>query len=580
MRADLFICFLLCSALLGLSPVEATDSRLVLDKEARDWVDRHLREMSLEQKVGQLMVPATGTHFTNLGSEKFQRIEQDIVRYHVGGYHTFRGEVLSAALLIRRMQALAAVPLLITADLEGGAGLIFRGGTRFPKAMALGATFDPSNAYRVGQVTALEAAKIGVNVNFYPVVDVNNNPRNPIINIRSFGEDPAQVSKMATAYIRGIQRNGILATAKHFPGHGDTSRDSHLELPTIEVSRDRLNKVELPPFQAAIEAGTEAIMTAHLYLPALEQEPGLPATLSRRIVTQLLRDELSFRGLIFTDAMTMRGITTHYSEAEAALRAIQAGADIILHPPDVETTFKGILEAVRQGRISQHRLNQSVRRVLEAKAKLGLHQYSLANFSDIDQDVGKLEHQLQAQKIVESAVTLVRDQGNVLPIRPESGATVLMLTLMDQPRSSDSRGQTLVREFQRRHAKTTHLKVLPATSLTEIGLIEKLAESVDYIVVGAYIRVAAYKGSISLSQNQLRLLNHLCTVQRPFVLVLFGSPYLLTFVPQLPTYILTYEDYSGAERAAVKAILGEIPFRGKLPISLPGLYPFGHGIQR
>ena len=553
---------------------------MVLDKEARDWVDRHLGEMSLEQKVGQLIVPATSTDFTNLSSEKFQRIEQDIVRYQVGGYHTFRGEVLSAALLIHRMQALAAVPLLITADLEGGAGLIFRGGTRFPKAMALGATFDPSKAYLVGQITALEARKIGVNVNFYPVVDVNNNPRNPIINIRSFGENPAQVSKMATAYIRGTQQNGILATAKHFPGHGDTSRDSHLELPTIKVSRERLNKVELPPFQAAIEAGIEAIMTAHLYLPALEQEAGLPATLSQRILTQLLRDELSFEGLIFTDAMTMRGITAHYSETEAALRAIQAGADIILHPPDVEKTFEGILEAVRQGQISQHRLNQSVRRVLEAKAKLGLHHYSEASFSDIDQDVGSLDHRQEAQKIVESAVTLVRDQGNVLPIRPNSDATVLMLTVMDQLSSGDLRGQMLVREFQRRHAKTTHLQVLPTTPLKEIALIEELAQSVDYIVVGAYIRVAAYKGSIGLSRNQLGLLNHLCTVQRPFILALFGSPYLLTFIPQLPTYILTYEDYSGAETAAIKAILGEIPFRGKLPISLPGLYPFGHGIQR
>ena len=580
MKAYSFICSLLCSASLVLSSAEAIDSRMVLDREARDWVNRHLQEMSLEQKVGQLLVPATGTHFINLSSEKFQRVEQDIVHYHVGGYHAFRGEVLSAALLIRRMQALAAVPLLITADLEGGAGLIFRGGTRFPKAMALGATFDPSNAYLVGQITAREAGKVGVNVNFYPVVDVNNNPRNPIINIRSFGEDPAQVSKMATAYIRGIQRNGMLATAKHFPGHGDTTKDSHLELPTIKVSRDRLNKVELPPFQAAIEAGTEAIMTAHLYLPALEEESGLPSTLSRRILTQLLRDELRFKGLIFTDAMTMRGITAHYSETEAALRAIQAGADIILHPPNVERTFKGILDAVRQGLISHHRLNQSVRRVLEAKAKLGLHHYSEENFCDIDQDVGSLEHRQQAQKIIESAVTLVRDQRNILPIRPELDATVLMLTVMDQLRSSDSRGHTLVREFQRRHAKTTHLQVLPTTPMTELGLIEELAESVDYIVVGAYVRVAAYKGSVGLSRNQLRLLNHLCTVQRPFVLVLFGSPYLLTFIPQLPTYILTYEDYSGAETAAVKAMLGEIPFRGKLPISIPGLYPFGHGIQR
>ena len=244
--------------LLGLAVVAPTLSHTQkpgLDEEARVWVESTFEKMSLEEKIGQLIIGGADSNFTNLRSDKFQKIRDDITRHHVGGYHAFGGELLSAALLIQRMQELASVPLLITADLEGGTGLIFRGGTRFPKAMALAATFDPETARRVGRMTALEAQSIGVNINFYPVVDVNNNPLNPIINIRSFGEDPQQVSRMAVAYIEGFQENGLIATAKHFPGHGDTSTDSHLQLPVITVSRERLERVELVPFREAIRAG-------------------------------------------------------------------------------------------------------------------------------------------------------------------------------------------------------------------------------------------------------------------------------------------------------------------------------------
>ena len=498
----------------------------------------------------------------------------------MGGYLAQGGEVFSAAFLIQRMQELARVPLFITADLEGGAGLIFRGGTRFPKAMALGATFDPEIAYQVGETTALEAKSLGINVNFYPVVDVNNNPLNPIISIRSFGEDPEWVSKMAAAYIRGVQENGLLATAKHFPGHGDTSTDSHLELPVIEVSRERMEKVELPPFQAAIEAGVQAIMTAHLAIPALEPEEGLPATLSRRILTDLLRKEMDFEGLVFTDAMNMGGIRARWKDGEAAVLAIAAGADLILYPTSVEATFKGLLQAVRQGKIGEERLNDSVRRILQAKARLGLHQNSLVDIASIDRTVGSPDNQEAAQKIMDEAITLVRDEKGVLPFRPRRDSAVLLLTLLDERRPMESRGLSFVREFRRRRFQTTHVEVLPQASSEELGLIQELAKRVDYVVVGAYIRIAASKGSIELSLNQIELLKNLSELPKPLALVTFGSPYLLTWIPEIPSYILAYDDYPGAELAAVKAILGETPFRGKLPISLPELYPIGHGIQK
>ena len=289
-----------------------------VDPAAEQWVHNRIRGMTLEEKVGQVLIAGTESDFTHVDSPKFRRIKEDITRYHVGGYHAFGGNALTAALLLYRMQDVARLPLLITADLEGGAGLIFEGGTRFPKAMALGATFDPKNAYTVGKITAQEGRSLGIHLNFYPVADVNNNPANPIISIRSFGEHPGWVSKMASAYIRGSQDHGMLATAKHFPGHGDTATDSHLELPVIHVSRERMDQVELPPFRAAIQAGVEAIMTAHLYIPALEPQHRLPATLSRRVLTGLLREEMGFDGLVVTDAMTMRGISAHYPPGEAA----------------------------------------------------------------------------------------------------------------------------------------------------------------------------------------------------------------------------------------------------------------------
>jgi beta-N-acetylhexosaminidase len=569
--------------LLGLAVVAPTLSHAQkpgLDEEARVWVESTFEKMSLEEKIGQLIIGGADSNFTNLRSDKFQKIRDDITRHHVGGYHAFGGELLSAALLIQRMQELASVPLLITADLEGGTGLIFRGGTRFPKAMALAATFDPETARRVGRMTALEAQSIGVNINFYPVVDVNNNPLNPIINIRSFGEDPQQVSRMAVAYIEGFQENGLIATAKHFPGHGDTSTDSHLQLPVITVSRERLERVELVPFREAIRAGVGAVMTAHLVIPALEPGSAVPATLSERISTGLLKQEMGFDGLVVTDAMNMGGLRHHYGDAEAAVRAFTAGADLILFPSSIQRAFVGLRAALVEGRISQSRLDRSVRRILEVKAGLGLHRGSRSYLSAIDQQVGAPEQLESSQRIMDRAITLVRDEKDVLPFSPEPNARVLLLTLLDERRPRESRGAAFVAQFLRRHRRTQHLEVLPDVSVQQSDSIEELAEDADYLVIGTYIRGAANKGELGLSPGEMQLLERLSRIRRPAAFVLFGSPYLLPLVSQLPTYIVAYDDYPGAELAAVKTILGEIPFLGKLPISLPDLYPIGHGLRK
>jgi beta-N-acetylhexosaminidase len=552
------------------------------NQAASVWVEKTLAAMTVDEKIGQLLIPAVVGMFMNQDTEAFQQIRRDITEFHVGGYHML-GEVntlhepAGVALLLNHMQELAKLPLWITADFEGGVGLRYMGATRLPRAMAMGATNDPEMAYLAGRVAAVEARAMGVHVNFYPVVDVNNNARNPIINIRSFGGDPARVSKMARAYIRGSQAAGAMATAKHFPGHGDTSTDSHLELPTIDVDRARLDQIELPPFRAAIEEGVGGVMSAHIALPRIETEK-LPATLSSKVLTGVLRTEMNFTGVIFTDAMNMRGVAAHYPEGEAAVRSIKAGADIVLYPPNVEKAFNAIKRAVETNEISVSRIDQSVRRVLTAKARLGLDKNRLVDINRLDRVLGNAEHQRAARQIIENGITLVRDKRKVLPLKLVPEQKVLFITMVDNSEGwrDGVPGRAFHAGLAERHPKTTNVYVTDKTSPAEFDLIKKLVALSDVVIVNGFIRVSSFKGSIDMTEGEINLLKHFSASEKPFVFVLYGSPYLITFVPDLPSYVLAYEYYPAAEEAALKAVLGEIEFKGRLPIELPGLYEIGH----
>ncbi|MFZ2491101.1 MAG: glycoside hydrolase family 3 N-terminal domain-containing protein, partial [Thermoanaerobaculia bacterium] len=429
-------------------------------------------------------------------------------------------------------------------------------------------------------VTATEGLAMGIGVQFYPVVDVQNNPRNPIINIRSFGEDPAKVSSLAIAYLKAVQANGMLATAKHFPGHGDVDSDSHLVLPTLDVDRARLDSVELPPFRASIDAGVAAVMSAHIYLPQLETEKDLPATLSKNVMTSLLRDELKFKGLVFSDAMDMGGITTRYDEKEATVRAIEAGNDIVLFPPHVGIAFEAIRDAVASGRLTEARIDESVRRILAAKKQLGLERYKPADVNALTSILGAKEHREIAKRIAEEAITLVRDEKKVLPLKPSPDLSVLHVALLDSRDGwrEGPVGNVAAAEMLKRFPRTVNVRVDNLTSATEYEVIRKAADLVDAIVVNVFVRVGSYKGSIDLNPQQLSLLRAFAKSARPFVLVLHGSPFLLQSIPELPSYVLTYDTHNDAERVAIRAITGEIPFKGHLPVSLPGLHPRGHGI--
>jgi beta-N-acetylhexosaminidase len=551
----------------------------------QDWVEATLAQMTLDEKVGQLIIPAAVGMFMVRESDTFKEIERDITQFHVGGYHwlgdvTALHEPAGAAVVTNYFQKLSKLPLFITADFEGGAGYRFIGATRLPRAMAMGATDNEDLVYQAGRITAEESRAIGINVNFYPVVDVNNNARNPIINIRSFGSDPALVSRMARGYIRGLQGNGAMATAKHFPGHGDTSTDSHMELPVVDVDRARLDKIELPPFRAAVQEGVGGVMSAHIALPQLMNDK-TPATLAPKMLTDLLRKDLGFKGIIFTDAMNMRGVAAHYPEGEAAVRAVQAGADVILYPPSVEKAFNGIKQAVQSGEIKEARLDESVRRLLAAKQKLGLDKNRFTDIDKLTSLLGSKEHQETAQKIIDSAITLVRDEKRVLPLKLDPNQKVLFISIVDNGEGwrEYQPGRTFYTNLLRRHRNATSVNISQETSPAEFELIKKLAAFSDVVIVNAFIRIAAYKGDVDLTDGELGLLKTLSKSSKPFAFVMFGSPYLLTFVPELPTYVLAYEYYQGAEEAALKAVLGEIEFKGKLPIDLPGFYQLGHNVR-
>ena len=567
------------------------DAQFKLTPEQQSWVDQTLAHMTLDEKIGQVIFPVTSGAFANLGSDEFQKIKENIGKYHVGGYHIegyTGGNPVSSAYLISRMQQLAQVPLLITADFEGGAGYEFPGATRFPRGMAIGATGKVQYAYDAAAFTAREAKAMGVNVNFYPVVDVNNNPQNPIINIRSFGESPTSVGDFAQAYVKGTQENGVLATAKHFPGHGDTSVDSHLELPVINFDRARLNLIELPPFEAAIKAGVDAVMTAHIYLPQLEKTPGLPASLSPAITTNLLRHDLGFQGLVFTDALVMHAVSSNFGADQAAVRAIEAGADVALEPADIPGAFAALQAAVAKGDLTLERLDQSVRRLLAAKAWAGLdvqtgvqHGQRGPDLNQVDTLVGTRAAAQKSDEIIEHALTLVKDERNAIPLRIDPGDQALLLNFVDtdNPGFSSPPGLTFHAEFMKRHPRTLFAQVGPTVTRNDADLIRQLAAVTRAVVASCSIRIASSKGSLGLSEPQQELLRSIAHHDGPFVFALFGSPYLLNYIPELPSYALAFDFYPGAEAAMVRALFGEISFQGKLPVTV-GTYPVGFSLKK
>jgi beta-glucosidase-like glycosyl hydrolase len=589
----------------GQTPAGTAALADTLDRQAQRWVDETFKRMTLDDKVGQLFMTSIDSMYLASDTDRFDALVEKIKTLKVGGIIAFGGSERAPSVLLNttygtvtlgqpfavastlnRLQQVSALPLLTAADFETGVAFRIAGATGFPRAMAFGAAGDEQLVFEAARITGREGRALGIHLNFAPVADVNNNARNPVINTRAFGEVPASVGTLNAAYIRGLKAGGMLSTLKHFPGHGDTDVDSHIGLPVITHPRDRLDAVELPSFRAGIAAGADAVMTAHIQLPALDPGEFSPTTLSRPIVTGLLRDELKFGGLIVTDAMTMDAVARRLSPGEAAVRAVQAGNDLILQSPDDAAAMAAVKAAVTAGTIPMAQIDASVRRVLTTKARLGLHRARTVSLDAIPTVVGGREHAKIARDVSQRSVTLLKDDRNHVPLRVPRESAVLYLSVLDYPGGwrIASPSRTVIPELRQRWPTLTAIELSDRSTPAEIDLVRATAARYDAIVVSVFVRASSGSGRMDLAPPVTRLLQDLArttaNTPKPFVTMFFGNPYVPMFVPELPAVLLTYDFYDHAELSAVRALAGEAPIGGRLPITLPGLFDAGFGLVR
>ena len=565
----------------GSSPVEP-----ILSADARAWVEETLAGLSLRERVAQLVMVWMSGGYAPRDDEEFTRIESLVRDDAIGGIVISLGTPLGYATRLNRLQASADVPLLVGADFESGAGfrvsgvfalpnmLEMPGATVLPPAMALGAADDEDFAYSAGRITGVEARALGVHITFSPVLDVNNNPANPIIATRSFGEDPERVAALGAAFIRGARDAGLLATAKHFPGHGDTGTDSHIALPVIPGDRARLDSLELVPFRRAIAEGVDAVMTAHVAAPGILGAGAPPATLSPYFMTEMLRDDLGFDGVLFTDALDMAAIADDYGASEAAIRSLEAGSDVLLMPREPLRAIAAVVGAVRSGRLTTERIDASARRVLELKARARLHEGAEVDPDAIPRFVGTQGHESFARGAAARSITLVRNEAGAVPLESRSVRSVLSVTFA---RTNDlAAGRTFDRELGRA-VRVRRARIGFDTQPGVYGSLLRRALSVDAVIFSAYVRPGAAGNSADLPEAVRGFLDRLDAAGRSSVLVSFGSPYLLTSVPDAKTYLIAWGGADASQEAAALALLGA-PVSGRLPISLPPRHALGDGL--
>ena len=584
-----------------------------LDRDGEKWAEKTLHKLSLEEKVGQLFMVWVRAEFLNINSPEYLQLRDTMSKYHVGSFamtvrweppFLYRNQPYEAAELLNRLQQDSKLPLLFAADFERGVTMRLHGATTFPHAMAFGATGKTDYAEAFGRITAQESRAIGVHWNFFPDADVNSNPANPIINTRSFGEDPQQVGDLVAAYIKGSRANGMMTTAKHFPGHGDTATDSHLSVAQVTGNRARLDSVELAPFRQAITAGVDSVMVAHVTVPALEPDPNRVATTSPAIVTDLLQHQLGFQGIVVTDALDMAGLTRLYSTniGRAAVEAFKAGSDLLLIPADLEASYNAVLEAARSGEIPSARLDASVLKLLKAKASLGLHKVRLVDVNALPEIIGKPENLAMGQQIADDAVTLVRDNGKLLPLK-QSGTVkaglpyqhvdevrngVVALVLSEDVRTDS--GRALERALKARVPDANVIYVDPRIAAALSEEILKAVDQAQAVIAAVYVVPTAGKAmkgangltnSVSLNDASGTLLQSVLDRAAAKTAVLaMGNPYVAQDFPAIQTYLCTFSNAGVSETSAIKALFGEIAIRGHLPVSIPNIAQRGAGIER
>ncbi len=594
-----------------------------LTVDGNKWAEKTLKKLSLEEKIGQMIQVRAFADFLNVQSDEYKQISDAIKKYHLGSIILtvrvadgllVRDLPYEAAAITNLLQNDSKLPLLVAADFERGLSMRLNETPAFPHAMAFGATHNPQFEEKFAAITAQESRAIGVHWNFFPVADVNINPANPIINTRSFGEDPNEVGDMVAAYIKGSRENGMLSTAKHFPGHGDTATDSHLGVATVSGNIERIDTVELPPFEKAVKAGVDSIMVAHVTIPALEPDPNRVATTSSKVVTELLKDKLHFQGLVVTDALEMHGLTRLYPENDpnsagrAAVDAVKAGNDMVLLPSDLAGAFNGLVQAAKSGEISQAQINASVLKILRAKASLNLNKSRLVDLTQISEIVSRPDSLEFAQQVADAAVTLVRDNGQVLPFAKTSGTPLQPASYQAQASpgttttapgptvaiviSDDIRsewGRAFEVELRRRVSPLKVFFVDGKIAGPMTPVILDAANQAQKVIVAAYVVPTAAKqtvvngqltNSVGLNDANGALMAQLLQADAAKIAVVaMGNPYLVMNFPGVQTYLCTYSNAPTSERAAVKALFGEMQVHGKLPVSLPGIAERGFGLE-
>ena len=574
----------------GCATGGARSSGAPAERSGAAWADSVIASLSVRDRAAQLVWPFVLGDYVPEGSAEWTRIRRLVTEQHVGGFIISVGSPIDIAVKINALQALSGLPLLMSADLETGVGFRARGGyflpnaidlggaTQFPWQMALGAVRDTTLAYEMAKATAREARALGIHVAFGPVLDVNNNPANPVIGARSYSEDPLLTARLGAAFVRGLQDNGMMATGKHFPGHGDTETNSHLALAMVSAPRSRLDSVELVPFREAVRAGVGAIMTFHGFLPALDSS-GAPATLSPKVMTDLLRRDMKFDGLLFTDAMDMAGVTDRYGPVEAAKLAIAAGNDVLLMPADIAGAIDAVVAGLAEGRYTEERLNASVRRILLLKDRLGLRRERMVPLERVRAVVGDSAHVALAQTIADRAVVLGRDSAGIVPVAV--GASSPRVRSVTYARRTDlGAGTAFTAELRRTGARFTNTYVNADDSLPNLDAFLASIDSSDIVVVGSYVNISSSTATAGAPPAFEALMKGVRARTSRVILVAFGSPYALLQAPDVPSYMVSWGGFAASQRAAARALAGEIGISATLPISIPPLLTLGSGEQR
>jgi len=545
--------------------------------------------MTLREKAAQIVWPSVLGDYASGDSPQWRRLTEYIQQEKVGGFTISVGSPTEVAAKLNALQSMSKVPLLFGADLEAGAGFRARGGyfvpnaidlggaIVFPPEMAVGATRDTTLAYEQGRLTALEGRALGIHIAYAPVLDVNNNPDNPVINTRSYGEDPDLAARMGVAFIHGLQDHGMIATGKHFPGHGDTGVNSHLALPVVTVSRSRLDTVELVPFRAAVNGGVGAIMSFHGAMPALDSS-NVPGTLSPKVLTGLLRGEMGFRGIIISDAMDMRGVLDQFGASEAVKRAISAGIDVLIQPLDVTQTIDAVVAGVSEGRYTEARLDSSVRRVLETKRRLGLAQNKLVDLAALRFLVGDSSNAQIARRVAEKSITLVKDSLRQVPLGSDTALRVLSITLAR--RADLPAGNAFNAELRTGLPKLRTEFVATEDAALNYPRLITAADSADVTIVSSYVGQSWDAITASAPQAFTNFVQTLVQRGRKPIVVAFGNPYLLQQVPWVSAYLVAWGGFPVSQTAAARALVGTSAISGHLPISMPPYVSRGRGEER